>query len=433
MQVPLDYANPSSTTLDIAIVRSPATGTSRGALVVNPGGPGASGLDYARSAPVIVSDPVRRAFDIIGFDPRGIGESAPIDCMSDADIDALIAMDATPDGPDEVRELERASDLWRCSAPVEGLLDRASTADAARDLDVLRSALGQQHLDYLGVSYGTHLGATYAALFPEHVGRFVLDAPVPAGLDAEELALGQAIGFEDSLRRFVQYCIDGGACPLGDDTNVDAGMARLRMILDALDSSPARTSDPDRPLTEAAATYAILMSLYRVDDRPLLKNALSSLVAGDGSALQRMLDERVGRQSDGTYIDNSFDAFYLISCLDRGGPADIEAMAARLTAVAPFLGEYFAWSTISCDATLPSAQPPALGAAPPMLIVATAHDPATPLAWADILLGEIGNATLLVRDGDGHAGYREGSACTDGAVDAFLLDGVLPKPGTVCD
>ena len=433
LEVPVDYADPEGPTLDIAVLRSPAAGDARGSLVVNPGGPGSSGVEYARATSAIVTEAVRESFDIVGFDPRGVGQSAAVECADDAEFDVLIEIDGTPDEPSEITALERASALLDCTAPVEGLLDHMSTADAARDLDVLRAALGQDRLDYLGVSYGTHLGATYAALFPERVGRFVLDGPLPADLDAEELTLGQAQGFEDSLRRFVEDCAAEGECPLGDDPDASVGLERLRAILDELDASPAPTSDPERPLTEAAATYAILMSLYRVGDRPLLKDALASLASGDGTPLQRMLDERVGRESDGTYRDNSFDAFYAVSCRDRAAPADIEVSVERLSQAAPFLGEYLAWGNLPCASTQASVGPAPSGAIPPVLVVATTHDPATPFAWAELLVSQLGDAVLLVREGDGHTGYREGSTCTDEAVDRFLLEGTLPEPGTVCD
>lgn len=433
LEVPVDYGDPTGPTLQIAVLRSPATGEARGSLVVNPGGPGSSGIEYARATSAIVTDEVRRSFDVVGFDPRGVGASAPVECADDAEFDALIEVDGTPDTPSEVTALERASALLECTAPVEGLIDHMSTADAARDLDVLRTALGQQRLDYLGVSYGTHLGATYAALFPERVGRFVLDGPLPADLDAEQLTLGQAQGFEDSLRRFVEYCAAEGDCPLGDDPDADVGLERLRAILDELDASPAPTSDPDRPLTEAAATYAILMSLYRVGDRPMLRDALASLASGDGTPLQRMLDERVGRGAEGIYRDNSFDAFYAVSCTDRAAPDDIPASVTRLSEAAPFLGEYLAWGNLPCASTQAIAGPTPSGPIPPVLVVATTHDPATPFGWAELLVDQLGDAVLLVREGDGHTGYREGSACIDDAVDAFLMEGALPEPGTVCD
>lgn len=431
LRVPVDYEAPAGPTLDIAVLRTPAVRSTQGVLVVNPGGPGASGWEYARAARAIVTDRVREAYDIVGFDPRGVGRSAPVDCVEDADLDRLIAMDATPDTPGEVRDLERAAAIQPCSAPVDGLVDHLSTADTARDLDVLRAALGQNRLDYLGVSYGTHLGATYAALFPERVGRFVLDGPLPADLNAEELTLGQAIGFEHALERFVEYCSNASDCPLGDDAV--AGMQRLRDLLDQLDARPAPTANPDRPLTEAAATYAILLSLYRVQDRPLLRDALGSLIAGDGAPLQRMMDERTGRQSDGSYRDNAMDAFYAVSCRERAVPDDIPASVERVASAAPVLGEYLAWGNLSCRGASPVDGPLTAPGTPTVLVIATTHDPATPIAWAEPFVAQFDEAVLVVREGDGHTGYREGSGCVDNAVDAFLLDGTLPGNGVTCD
>lgn len=432
-EVPVDYDDPSGPTLEIAVLRRVASGESRGALVVNPGGPGSSGVSYARAADIVVSDVLREDFDIVGFDPRGVGASAPVECLADAEVDALISTDGTPDSPAEIADIEAASTVVDCESTVPGLMENMSTIDAARDLDVLRAALDQERLDYLGVSYGTHLGATYAALFPDRVGRFVLDGPLPAALDAEELALGQAQGFEDALRRFVADCLATEGCPLGSGADVESGMQRLREILEAVDAQPAPTDDPARPLTEAAATYAILLSLYRVGDRPLLRDALASLASGDGTPLQRMLDERAGRNGDGTYRDNSFDAFYAVSCRDRAVPREVALSVDRFIEAAPFLGEYFAWGNLPCAGT-PFVGPTRFGApVPAMLVIATTHDPATPFMWADEFVAQFDDAVLLVREGDGHTAYREGSACVDEAVDGFMRDGALPEPGTVCD
>jgi pimeloyl-ACP methyl ester carboxylesterase len=433
LEVPVSYADPEGPTVELALVRFPSDGEPRGALVVNPGGPGSSGVDYARAANVIASERLRDAYDVVGFDPRGVGRSAPVDCASDDEFDRLIAIDGTPDTPAEMAELEATSGVLDCQAPVVGLTDNLTTTDSARDLDILRAALGQTRLDYLGVSYGTHLGATFAALFPDRVGRFVLDGPLPAALDAEELSLGQALGFENSLRRFIDYCQQEGACPLGDGPDAEAGLQRLRELLDSLDAAPASTDDPGRPLTEAAATYAILMSLYRVGDRPQLRDALTSLVAGDGTPLQRMLDERIGRAADGTYRDNAMDAFYAISCRDRDMPDDVKASVERMVAAAPFLGEYLAWGNLPCAGTSTASGPVAATGAPAVLVIATTNDPATPIAWAEPFAAQFDEAVLIVREGDGHTGYREGSECIDGAVDAFLVDGSMPEPGTVCD
>lgn len=436
LMVPVDYADPAGPTIELAVLRRPADRTPGGVVVINPGGPGASGYDYAAYADRLLSPTLLAERDIVGFDPRGVGRSAPVTCGDAALADQLISIDATPDTPTEVTDLQRVSDEFAesCVTDPPSLLAHLSTQDAARDLDVLRAALGQTVLDYLGVSYGSHLGATYARLFPDSVGRFVLDAPVPAGLDGMELSMGQAAGFEDSLRRFITDCQAQPDCIFGESTDADAGLEQLRGILDQLDETPAATDDPDRPLTEAAATYAILMGLYSPADRSRLRDAIASLAVGDGEPLQRLLDERLQRRPDGTYADNGMSAFIAITCSDRYVGASVADLDIDISE-APFLGEYVSWGAEPCaggafTATIPpTAQP---GKAPTILVVATTHDPATPLPFARVLADEIGDAVVIVREGDGHTAYREGSPCIDEAIDDFLLAGTLPMDGLVC-
>jgi pimeloyl-ACP methyl ester carboxylesterase len=436
LTVPVDYADPQGSTIELAVLRRPANRTPGGVVVINPGGPGASGYDYADYAAQLLSPRLLDERDIVGFDPRGVGRSAPVTCGDPALIDELVGTDGTPDTPAETAAVQRISAEFAssCTSDPPGLLDHLSTQDAARDLDVLRGVLGQSALDYLGVSYGTHLGATYARLFPQQVGRFVLDAPVPANLDAVELSLAQAAGFEDSLRRFLADCLQQSDCVFGSAANVDEALAEVRALLERLDQEPATTNDQDRSLTEAAATYAILMSLYRVADRAQLRDALGSLAVGDGEPLQRMLDERLRRLPDGTYADNSVSAFVAITCSDRplaGSVADLDADLSG----APFLGEYIVWGAEPCaaGAFAPIAPAPkATTETPTIVIVATTHDPATPLPFAALLADEVGNAVVITREGDGHTAYREGSPCIDDAIDGFLMDGVLPADGLAC-
>jgi len=436
--VPVNYDNPTGDTIELALLRRPATDSPGGIVVINPGGPGASGVEYADFADQLLSPRLLDERDIVGFDPRGVGRSAPVNCGDGALTDALLETDATPDTPAEVAEIQRVSRQFAesCTSEPGSLLGHLSTQDAARDLDVLRAALGQTRLDYLGVSYGTHLGATYARLFPQQVGRFVLDAPVPAGLDAVELSAGQAAGFEDSLRRFIADCQTHDDCIFGTTQDLDAGLARFGEILDALDNEPARTQDDERPLTQAAATYAILMGLYLPSDRPRLRDALGSLAVGDGEPLQRFLDERLERLPDGSYDNNSLAAFVAVTCSDRTAPESVADIDVTVDG-APTLGEYLLWGAEPCAASAFTPAPPAAKApgeaAPTILVVATTHDPATPLPFAALLAHEIGDAVVITREGDGHTAYREGSECIDEAIDSFLLNGVLPLDGLRCD
>lgn len=437
LTVPVDYADPGGPTIELAVLRRPANRTPGGVVVINPGGPGASGYDYADYAEQLLSPQLLDERDIIGFDPRGVGRSAPVTCGDDALIDELLSTDGTPDTPAETAAVQRISVTFAesCTTEPPALINHLSTQDAARDLDVLRAALGQSTLDYLGVSYGTHLGATYARLFPEQVGRFVLDAPVPADLDAVELSMAQAVGFEDSLRRFLADCLEQSDCVFAESGNVEGALDQLRGILETIDRDPARTDDPDRPLTEAAATYAILMALYRPADRPVLRDALGSLAVGDGEPLQRLLDARLRREPDGTYADNAVAAFVAITCSDRSVDGSIADLGVDVQQ-APYLGEYIVWGAEPCAAGAfrPVDPPPVPSAsAPTILIVATTHDPATPLPFAEVLAKEIGNAVVIVREGDGHTAYREGSDCIDDAIDGFLLTDVLPDDGLFCE
>ena len=454
LTVPVDYDEPARGTLGIAVRRAPATGEGGGILVVNPGGPGGSGVELAANSGRAATDAVRQRYDIVGFDPRGVGESAGIRCFAPGALDRINAGESVPEGSEgasPIAELigEVASS---CETTVPGLLAEMSTVEVARDLDVLRSALGQERLDYLGLSYGTHIGATYAALFPDRVGRFVLDGPLPAGLDAEELGRGQAAAFEDSLRAFVEWCLEGDECPLGSsdadvptEAEIDAAVQRIAVLLDSLGAAPVPTDDPERPLTEGLAGYAILLHQYLPDyDWPRLSQALAEALEGRGGALLDLLDDRVGRLDDGSYRDNSFDAFLAVTCLDRGappplpGPADIAAWREA----SPTFGADLAWATaLRCREWPHGSRPPvrpAPGAAlPPILIVATTGDPATPYPWAEVLAQQLGTATIVTYEGLGHLAYNApipeaARACIDAAVDAFLLDGVVPAAGLRC-
>ena len=238
--------DPSAGSIDLALLRVPATGKRVGSLVVNPGGPGSPGTDYAAGAETVLRRPLLDAFDVVGFDPRGTGDSSPVDCLSDAGLDAFLAQDPDPDtaaeGATFADEAERLG--AGCAELSPDAAGHVTTIEAARDLDVLRAALGEEQLTYLGASYGTKLGATYAELFPERVGRLVLDGAVDVSLSSRDLALGQATGFQTALEAYVENCVEETeACFLGD--SVDEGLQRIRDFLDEVDAATA--SDRVRP------------------------------------------------------------------------------------------------------------------------------------------------------------------------------------------
>ncbi len=443
LEVPIDYANPDDGSIELALLRVAAgkSGQRQGSLVVNPGGPGASGVEYARRAPLVVSPAVSEQYDIVGFDPRGVAESAPISCFDDAQMDAWLGADPSPDTPaEEADSEERSAEFAKaCEDSAPELLGHVSTVAAARDMDILRAVLAESELDYLGASYGTFLGATYAELFPERVGRLVLDGAVAPELTSTELSLGQAGGFEQATRSYVEDCIDQGDCPLGDD--VDGGMTRLTEFLDELDQRPLEVSgDANTELTEGWALLGIIVAMYSENLWPILTQAMDRALEGDGSTLQFLANLYADRDAEGVYSGNGNQAIYAVNCLDRPeteSESDVseEERLAQFEEVAPTFGRYLAgegacafWP-VEASETLENYD--AEGSAP-ILVIGTTGDPATPYEWAQILADTLDAGVLLSYDGEGHTAYGRSNNCIDDAVDAYLLKGTVPPDGKEC-
>ena len=443
LTVPVDYDDPDGATIDLAVVRVPAQRPSKrlGSLVVNPGGPGGSGVDYARAADFIVGPGVRDAYDVVGFDPRGVGRSAPIDCVTDSELDDFLASDPTPDDVVEEREFATTSADFAgsCAENAGPLLPHVSTEDAARDMDVLRAALGEETLTYLGKSYGTLLGTTYAELFPEHVGRFVLDGVVPPDLTSAETDLGQAKGFETATRRWAAYCAAEGDCPLGSTT--DEVMDGLRTFLASVDENPLpRTGDNSVPeLTEGWASLGIAAAMYDQGQWRILVDAMADAVAGDGTALMQLADQYADRNPGGTYAGNIMEVIYAVNCLDKpdsGSVPEYARLADAAAVEAPTWGRYLMWSSLPCaywpvEGTRQPHEVRATGA-PPIVLIGTTGDPATPYEWAVRLNDQLDSSSLITFEGDGHTAYTRSNACVDDAVDAYYLDGTVPPDGLRC-
>jgi pimeloyl-ACP methyl ester carboxylesterase len=436
--VPADYANPDLGTLPLAVNRLPASGERIGSLLVNPGGPGVSGVAYARAARSIVSKRVRERYDIVGFDPRGVAGSAGLNCLTDRQLDAFVAADGTPDDAAEEQGLLRQGELLAngCEDDDPLLLPHVGTRDAARDLDVLRAVLGDEQLSYLGKSYGTYLGATYAELFPQRVGRLVLDGPIDPSLTTLQLAQQQAVGFQRALGAFLDDCLDRPACPFSGDRA--AAEEQLNQLVADIDGTPLRGVGRRR-LTQSLAMLGTAWALYDKGSWSFLRMALSRAGRGNGDYLMLLADSYADRGPGGRYTSNANEASYAVNCLDRPQETDIDkirAFAAEVAGVAPFLGPYIVWSYLPCS-TWPA--PPQGDAAPvhargsnPILVVGTTRDPATPYEGAQALADQLDSGHLLTLDGDGHTAYREGSTCIDDAVDAYLLDGTTPEAGARC-
>lgn len=431
VKVPVDYDDPTGPTVLIAAKVIPATGAGGRSLFLNPGGPGASSIDFAEYLAGRFSADVRRKYDLVNVDPRGVGESSPIDCASKAQFLAWAASDPDPDTPAEVEEFREAHRAFGegCEQRSGALAAHVSTEEVVRDFDVVRALLGQQKFDWFGFSYGTAIGATYATLFPDRVGRMVLDGPFDPTESVLDGARSQAVGFNRALSAYIKDCTSRFRCPLGRDP--DKAMRRIANLFASLDKHPLRTDDPNRTLTQGYAFYGIAEPLYSKSTWISLTNAFDAAFQGDGSVLARLAD---------SYFEQvNGEAFVAISCLDvRDHPtiADVEEAEDDFVKVSPVFGRGLAWGALFCTDWPIKAEHPQVpitsGTKAPIVVVGTTGDPATPFESAKTLTKKLGTGVLLTRVGDGHTAYGSGNSCIDDAVDRYLVTGKPPAEGTVC-
>lgn len=437
VEVPLDHTNPTGGSIRLAVFRRPAGSKAdyRGPLLVNPGGPGAPGTEYAQQASYVFGTRLLDSFDIIGFDPRGTGSSAPVDCLTDDQLDDFLAADPDPDTPDEVAATVQWGETMGqgCAEKSGQLAEHVSTQEAARDMDVIRAALGRKQMSYFGASYGTKLGATYTQLFPERMGRFVLDGAVDPNMSGLDAALGQAGGFQTALDAWADDCARDTTCTLGDSrrTVLDA----VTRLLDKVDAAPMPVGS--RELRTGNAFYGVVMPLYNKDYWPMLTDALEKAVKGDGSGLLSLSDIYASRTPSG-YANNSSEAIYAINCLDDPWSVSADQVPSyyeRFEKVSPTFGKVFAWGLTGC-AGFDVPERPALqidgAGADPLLVIGTTRDPATPMEWATAMAADMESAVLVTRDGDGHTGYHAGNDCVDRTVEDYLVDGTVPTADVMC-
>lgn len=439
LTVPLDYADPDGRTIDLAVLRTKAYQRAErvGQLVVNPGGPGGSGTSYA-AAGALQFGKLAQRYDIVGFDPRGVARSEPLECLDTEGLDEVIGSDPDPDNDAERDEFDEGMKEFgeACVANDAGLAAHMSTEEVARDMDVLRGALGESKLDYMGASYGTVIGATYADLFPENVGRMVLDGAIDMSLSLMADNLQTARGFETALRSYVANCVDQGDCFLGN--SVDEGIERIQQFLAEVEEEPLPT-DADRELTIGWATYGVWMPLYVESYWGQLTAGLKQAMEdGRGSKLLSLADLYTSRGSD-SYTDNSINALYAVNCLDdsRGIPTDeVPQHFERFEQASPTFGRIFAYGLSGCSSwpvksgRVPEA-PVAAGAAP-IVVLGTTRDPATPVEGARAMAAQLRSGVYVERDGDGHTTYNMGNQCIDTAVVSYLVDGKVPRDGLKC-
>jgi len=438
---PLNWQRPAQGAIELALIRKRATGAKLGSLLVNPGGPGASGYDIVRSSlGHVVRKPLQRQFDIVGFDPRGVGRSSSVSCVSDAEKDAyLFDLVAAPRGSDKWIADVRASTKnfgQACLAKTGDLLTYIDTVSSARDLDLLRAVLGDAKLNYLGYSYGTYLGATYASLYPTNVGRLVLDGALDPSVSGEEVSKQQAIGFEKALTAYLTDCPSRRGCPFKD--TVTSSLADIRKLLESVDASPIAARD-GRKLGANTLLIAIVYPLYSKEAWPYLDQLFESVKLGGAEDAFMLADQYYSRNSDGTYSDNSAEAFQAINCLDYTYQSDVAVMrqgAADIEQAAPTIGKYMGYGDLSCiDWPVKSAQQQGSITAPgaaPILVIGTTGDPATPYQWAVSLAKQLSSGILLTYEGEGHTAYTSGNGCVAGLVESYFLTGATPAVGTRC-
>ncbi|MCJ7437648.1 MAG: alpha/beta hydrolase [Acidimicrobiia bacterium] len=447
LEVPVDYSAPDGEQVAIAVTRKPATdpGARRRSLVFNYGGPGDPGTETLRLAAETIPEAIRREFDLVTFDPRGTGGSRPIDCVDDATFERLWNEDGTPNGEADLARFYDGSatsvDLVAtCVANQGDWLAHVGTRNVARDLDRLRAALGERRLTFVGYSYGTVLGAVYAQDFPEHVRALVLDSAVNLTESASDRQLGNAAGFEGALDAFLADCAADSGCAFQSDGDPRAALTHLR---DRFEAGLTVRAPGGRTVGASKFYTGLLAALYSRSAWPVLGQALHDAARkNDGKYLQLLNDAYTGRRDDGTF-NNFQEAIGFIVCADVPEPrvsfAEYQATYARLTAQFPFFGAILAGSPIGCDPRIPTAaSTETLGnvratKAPPVLVLGTTHDPATPYVGAVDLRDRLGGARVLTIDDTQHGGYGQGNQCVDDYVDDYLLRRRLPQRGARCD
>ena len=444
--VPLDYSQPGGQTIEIAMKKHLATGSTRqGTLFVNPGGPGASGVDSVGATATTTFAGVQRAYDIIGFDPRGIGSSTAITCSTEAEAKAMEGVSPVDAAGAPVAFEKRATvmserfkqleaDCASRTKPTE-LLDHVDTVSVARDLDVLRALSGDQKLNYAGFSYGTYLGAHYAELFPANTGRMVLDGALDPSLSLSEHIRGQARGFERALRNYVTWCQSGQNCPFSGDA--DAGVKQIGDIFNSADQSPVPSSDANRPVTGADMKQVVSVMLYSTETSwSVLNEAFGQVVnQKDASAFRSIADQLDAQPPVNT------GANIAINCRDyqvEGDMATWKAQSEALQKISPRFASTFDGAELGCQAwghtgPQPSKKLHAKGAAP-ILVIGTTGDPATPYEDAVSLADQLDSGQLLTWEGNGHTAYASSGRgpCVIKAVDTYLLTGTMPKKGLTC-
>lgn len=441
---PLDWQNPGEgDDIELALVRHPAdSGQPQGSLFINPGGPGASGFDFVRdSVDFAVSTDLQREFDIVGWDPRGVGRSSAVTCYTDpADLDEFVfgipeSEFGTPEWEAEVIAGSIAF-AEACAENTGPLLEFVDTDSTVRDLDMMRAIVGDAQLNFFGYSYGTDIGARYADQFPQKVGRLVLDGATDPTTSTFEVVLAQSEGFEKALGAYLAACPDLGACPFPG--SLDESLALISDLYDRLSVNPIEAED-GRFFDGFVLDIAIATALYDEGSWSFLSQMFTELRTGVADTGFLLADFYYGREN-GEYTDNSLEAFIAINCLDYPVETDREVIAQQneqIRAVAPTTASDGPPIGDTVCANWPYSFEGELGpvsgvGAAPILVIGTTGDPATPYQWAEALAEQLESGVLLTWVGEGHIAYDEGDPCINDVVDRYFIAGTVPSDGLVC-
>ncbi len=449
LYAPLDWENPSGEQISLALGIHRSGKPEAPILFFNLGGPGGAAVNaLSYQVEENLGTALVEHYDLLALDPRGVGASTPVKCLSDAQLDLYTAQgsilgggsrsDETPEEIIAQAQAEFAAIAAGCAEKSGDLFRHIDTISAAKDFDMVRAVLGLDTIDYLGYSYGTFLGATYAELFPNRVGRMILDGAIDPAATVNEIYDMQIRGFEDSINHWIDICQQSSACPLTG--NHEQAKSQLIAFLNSLDDSPLVTADSERVLTRNLATTAIIGMLYSEDTYTMLTQALiPAIESRDGSQLLFIADFLNDRGDDGHYAANGIEALMAVNNLDYapvGTIAEWAKNAELIRSELPVFGTIAGYASAGLEQWPTShAQrgPIAAQGSAPIVVIGTTHDPATPYVMAKALAQQLSSGILVTNEGWGHTAYdRDANSCVTSVVEDFFIEGVLPDDGLVC-
>lgn len=448
VSAPLDWNDIGGETIELALAKLPArTDDPLGTIFVNNGGPGMAASEYVKNT-TSRYETLREDYNIVGWDPRGVGSSTQVACFDDSEMDEYLF--DVPEKNEDGSEIEQGTEEWlelveeeneefgqACFENSGDLIEHVGTQDTVQDLDLLRAIVGDKQLNYLGLSYGTFIGARYAETYPEKVGHLVLDGALEPTAQEPEVVLGQVKGFEASLRAYLEECLDGERCPF--EGTVDEAMAEIHELLTQISEEPLDSHD-GRKVTVSTMLTAIVTPLYSQNMWSDLTLLFRDAFNGQGDMALSLADYYYDRDSNGSYNSNSTQAFKAINCADFGQvEPSLESMnknAHELSEAAPTLGPFRGYSDASCvgwPAETENIRVPVTAAgADPIMVIGTTGDPATPYQWAESLADQLESGKLVTYEGEGHLAFGDGSECISSTIADYFTDGKIPQNGFVC-